>query len=127
MCLVVYNKFPKIATKDIVCYKILKIEDGELVSSVRHFPFKLNVRMRPKGMFKIQAKMNNILGQLAVEEGYFHTYVYPYNAKADANWLGNHDKVYECIIPKGTLYFEGFYGFDSSYASKCLIVKKEKD
>lgn len=125
MCLIVYNKFPKIATKDIVCYKILKTEDGKLVSSVRHFPFKLNARMRPKGIFKILAKMDNILRELAVEEGYFHTYVYHDTAKSDA--FGDNDKVYECIIPKGTLYFEGFYGFDSSYASKCLIVKKEKD
>ena len=125
MCLIVHNKFPKIATKDIVCYKILKTVDGKLVSSVRNFPFKLNVRMRPKVIFKILPKMDNILGELVVEEGYFHTFVNHENAKSSST--GYNDEVYECIIPKGTLYFEGFYGLDSSYASKCLIVKEKVD
>jgi len=124
MCLLSTTVKPKKAKEDIICYKFLMKGDC-LKSPWREFIWELNKEYTAERSKPRYSKKS-------ITDGYFHTYKSHMEARVDADyhqcsrfWYGFPLNVciYKCIIPKGSVYFEGICngGFEG-YASKKLIV-----
>ena len=67
----------------------------------------------------------------AVGDGAIHTFSSITNARKDRGWHRSWHRefdyiIYKCIIPKGTLYYEGTFNGDMrAFASNKLIFKEE--
>ena len=120
MCLNAKGNY-KIAKEDILCYKILD-EDcyGELHSPFTLFKIKTDVVMAAEGKTEIE----KFRGVKRISRGYFHTF--KVRKTAIERSFGS-KSVYECVIPKGTKYWEGkCFNTVFGYASKKLIVKSKE-
>ena len=127
MCLFTYFLKPKIADKDIVCYKLVvrtKIK-GVYKSSFQGFEYI--IRQLYTNNIKIEfsyklIKPETIFGYF-IEEGMFHSYVshlYPVILSPLPNCA-----LLKCIIPKGAYYFEGYFDESPSYASSQIKILEE--
>lgn len=143
MCLYTKQKEPKIAEKDITCYKVLKIWDSEQdVESGRKRKSKKTVL---KSMFYSEFTWNigkHYRSRLVIEprqatkccdnfnshvDKAFHSYQTLESAKlASRNIFLNSYVIVRCIIPKGAKYCEGMNCGDSQdgYASNQIIMKE---
>ena len=111
MCLITNKKFPKVALKKIKAYKILIGVDDYLYSPFR---FKMT---KPCGRIVAESKRITSDKKIfssecgAVGEGYVFAYANTIDARLVALKMGLHSKysvhVFECEIPKGTLFFVG--------------------
>lgn len=124
MCLYAKNNVtkPSVAEKDIKCYKFfLELEDGSLET-----PYMLK-RVFDRSMHEDKFQMNPGRIDYEIEVG-----IHSYNDRrvtclhAEALYLGLHQHfvVKECVIPKGTYFWEGIY---NDYCSKDLIIKDTVD
>ena len=130
MCLTVESSIPKIADKDIVCYKIVKRTKikGIYKSCFQGFEYIIrqlytnNLDIRFTNMvIKNLCPSYPHLGIYAIEEGMFHSYVSPlYPLEVIPNWT-----MLKCIIPKGTYYYEGEFAKTPSYASSQIKILEE--
>ena len=101
MCLITSNNTSYIAERDIICYKVL---------NGRYTPYrniKVNI-LQLLGLMPFKAEgfidiYPNVFGYI-IEGGMIHTFVNE-NEAIDANAYHIKDRVYKCIIPKGTEYF----------------------
>lgn len=119
MCLNAKGNY-KIAKEDIVCYKILSENYyGELYSPFTLFKIKTDVVMTAEGKTEIE-KFRDVK---RISRGYFHTFKV---RKTAVEHSCGPRPVYECVIPKGTKYWEGKFGTALGYASKKLIVKSRE-
>ena len=132
MCLIISELRPKIADKDIVCYKLVertKIK-GVYKSSFQGFEYvirqlytnNIDIRFADR-VIRNLCPLYPPLSTYAVEEGMFHSYVshlYP----AILRPLPNHTLL-KCIIPKGAYYFKGFFESFPSYASSQIRILEE--
>ena len=124
MCLFINYLEPKIADKDIVCYKLVKRTKikGVYKSNIQRFEYI--IRQLYTNYFDIKyvgmliKKRYNLS---AIEEGMFHSYA---NYLSAITVLPNL-VVLECIIPKGAYYFEGYFGNYPSYTSSQIKILKE--
>ena len=139
MCLLIKDKKALIAEKDIVCYK--KMEefkhangksdyatpymyipvDSDIINGEKPFKAKCvgygGAHRREKGMNHKYPEYN-----YRIESGYIHTYQ-DFNAAYDG--LYGTDRIFKCIIPKGTKYYAGIFdGGAPSYASKEIVFKE---
>ena len=132
MCLVINQLEPKIADKDIVCYKLVKRTKikGIYKSNFQRFEYvirqlytnNLDIRFADK-VIKNLCPSYPHLGIYAVEEGMFHSYesrlcpviLSPLPSCA----------LLKCIIPKGAYYFEGYFDDSPSYASSQIKILEE--
>ena len=128
MCLVTIQLEPKIADKDIICYKLVertKIK-GVYKSNYQGFEYiirqlytnNLDIRFANKSMKHYFYK-----GFYKIEEGMVHSYVshlYP----AILRPLPNHTLL-KCIIPKGAYYFKGDHNGIWGYASSQIKILEE--
>ena len=127
MCLFINNLEPKIADKDIVCYKLVKRTKikGVYKSSFQKFEYvirqlytnNLDIRFANKSIKRSFYKCFYI-----IEEGMFHSYVshlYPILSPLP------HCALLKCIIPKGAYYFEGDFADSPSYASSQIKILEE--
>ena len=123
MCLFVNTQY-KIAKEDIVCYKILEKDyNGNLFSPYTFFRWNLNKLTKAKGKPCLDSKKTK-----NITAGYFHTYKTSIAAKKDLKlWPCLNHLICECIIPKGTKYWEGLYAGHKGFASKNLIIKSKLD
>ena len=145
MCLQSKWIFPRKATKDIVCYKILiKNENGYLKTPYQHFPIgtieklpisieggkRKSIKCNIKNMKYFYKYTNNIVYSIMTElkckeAGYIHAFTNLHHAK----WFikfgkpfhGNYITV-KCIIPKGTSYHIAFDGIEIC-ARKMIILE----
>ena len=131
MCLYVTHLEPKIADKDIVCYKLVKRTKikGIYKSSFQRFEYiirrlytnNINIRFVNK-IVKTWCLTYPYL-MYNIDEGVFHSYksrlcpiiLSPLPSCA----------LLKCIIPKGAYYFEGYFGNYSSYASSQIKILEE--
>ena len=120
---------PLIAEEDIVCYKQLYLNCANmLVTSCRYIlvpikciqknkrkrvPFKAEIVNKFKFIWRHVLGFSNI-----VEDGFIHTF----SSKEPFRYLFWHDRVFKCIIPKGTKYFVGEHG---DYASEQIIFVEQ--
>ena len=132
MCLDINHLKPKIANKDIVCYKLVrrtKIK-GIYKSNFQRFEYvirqlytnNLDIRFVDK-VIKNLCPSRPHLGIYAVEEGMFHSYenhLYPVILSPLPNCA-----LLKCIIPKGAYYFEGYFDESPSYASSQIKILEE--
>lgn len=130
MCLIKNKKYhphnrPLIAEEDIVCYKQLYINcQNKLVTPCIHIPIPTKcIQKNRKKRIPFKAEILNVFEFIwrhvlgfsnTVEDGFIHTF-----SSAPEYKLFCNDRVFKCIIPKGTKYFIG--EDESEYASKQII------
>lgn len=116
MCLISKWKFAKKAKEDIVCFKVLSVdEDGNYYAPYMNNVVDISKSYKAKG---ISLTLFNLFEK---GKGYIHTLKYCPSYKFLNSEFGYIQTiVYKCIIPKGTKYHEGLYG---EYCSKKIIFK----
>ena len=129
MCLDINHLKPKIADKDIVCYKLVKRTKikGVYKSSFKEFEYV--IRQLYINNFDIKfsyflIKHISMIGSpiTYIEEGMYHSYannLYP--ILSPLPWCA----LLKCIIPKGAYYFEGYFDDSPSYASSQIKILEE--
>jgi hypothetical protein len=139
MCLYCWRKNPKIAKKDIVCYKVL-LHLGEGAYITPYAERRLTLAEK-RGQVDFVANGNksiakNLIGldrwyyRYKVNKGYIHTFKNRKDAVEEMiDWRTTCKKtpyVFKCIIPKGTEYYKGTFGdVSKSYCSdKIRIIEK---
>ena len=137
MCLklVKDKKEKKVATENIVCYKFLKYSNYThkwMSPWYGDINWTIGKKFSASNWYKDYPDENYING------GYFHTYDNEQSAILEAqawdltqNWCNDYTvAVFKCIIPKGSIYYDGFHNgevIQSGYASKKLeLIDKIK-
>jgi len=143
MCLSIYSNTietpqPKIAKRNIICYKCLNFNDYErelsstadikFATPYESFPIQLGKRYSADFDIKkvLREEGDDIDGKFAfsVGEGMFHSHASVENAIDDCVSYGDGNCVFYAIIPKGALYYEGYFAREFGYASNELIITK---
>ena len=126
MCLL----FAKIkeTTEDIICYKVYISFDNKLRSPYMRFPApnmnEVANTVLDRGYLG-RAKDNNLA--YMVNRG-FHSFKYIDDLTKELYfWQSSDVKIFKCIIPKGTKYYEGKFDESSSYCSESIILKETID
>lgn len=131
MCLKLNSLEPKIADKDIICYKRVKRTKikGIYKSSFTRFEYII-IRLYTNNL-NIKC-VNNIIkcfksqylrtSNYFIEEGMFHSYkkFIPPLSLISPNYVA-----LKCIIPKGAYYFEGNLNSIPCYASSQIKILEE--
>ena len=119
MCLITNTPVPSIAEQDIECYKVyVKSYNDSRVSPYRRCPMP---NINELVTTELQSPVN-----LRVDLG-FHSFSYFSDAEFVAERFARTKKsscVVKCIIPKGTEYYLGKFGFDEAYCSESIILKE---
>ena len=134
MCLDINHLKPKIADKDIVCYKLVKRTKikGIYKSNFQRFEYvirqlytnNLDIRFADK-VIKNLCPSHPPLSIYAVEEDMFHSYMtLSYSLQISIQLLYN-GVILKCIIPKGAYYYIGMCGSNLSYASSQIKILEE--
>lgn len=114
----------KTATEDITVYKFLiKTPKGILKTPYRKKIIKIGKHYDSE--LKIQDSENCLLMYSfpkVVNEG-LHSFQSKYKAHMNIAASTRH-VLAECIIPKGSNYYEGMFGYDPCYASNCIYYKE---
>ena len=132
MCLITIQLKPKIADKNIVCYKIVKESKvkGVYKSGVQRFEYiirqlytnNLNIK-RVNNIIKYFKSQYLGTSNYFIEEGMFHSYAsYLYPVILSPLPCG---ALLKCIIPKGAYYYEGYFDDSPSYASSQIKILEE--
>ena len=126
MCLYTKQVEPKIAEKDIICYKFYRRCNEILVSPYQGFiapevgivtNTKLGESHKLEGNAFYIHKFYNIR---RVDEG-FHSFKILEEIKHKINGYRNLDLViFKCIIPRGSSYYEGRFDRYKSYCSNSI-------
>ena len=127
MCLVTKQSESKIASKDITCYKVLLLtSDNFYISPHKFFTFFEN-QVNSKKVFQAEKSwwLENVPGDdlesnyiddngvdtYELNSGFFHMYKdYDSAVKAIKNSVRREKEsytIFECVIPKGSHYYEG--------------------
>ena len=132
MCLIVNNPIPKIADKDIVCYKLVKRTKikGIYKSNFQRFEYvirqlytnNLDIRFVDKIIKNLDTTRSGLCLYI-IEEGMFHSYV-SYLYPVILSPLP-HGALLKCIIPKGAYYYKGYFDDSPSYASSQIKILEE--
>ena len=127
MCLITTTSIPKIADKDIICYKLVKRTKIKGVYKSGFQGFEYVIRQLYTNNINIEfthklIRYSSFL-RYSIEEGMFHSYVsplYPLEVITIPNWT-----MLKCIIPKGAYYYEGEFVKTPSYASSRIKILEE--
>ena len=114
MCLVTNWEEPKIAEKDIICYKIYEGSQNGYVSPYRGSPIPEFNKITYADYFQEKIVNNQC------HQG-FHSFVF-FNSAKELKGRHLYFNIFKCIIPKGARYYEGFFGIRKSYCSDRIIV-----
>lgn len=119
MCLYSW-KTKKKAENDIVCYKILKYDNNGILSSPLQDSFKWELGKE----YRAERATFSFFGDIS--KGYFHSYISEmtaFNAMHSSLGCFKKSRIFKCIIPKGTYFYEGIHSDGrEGYASKCLKI-----
>ena len=131
MCIEVKNIFPKRAKTDIVCYKLLK-EDMTAPYTGFQYDFK---EYKANGLSNLLIDIkDSIIRKLRYKESpmyYFYGVglIHTYKHFPLIIWSEVFDhldrRIFKCIIPKGTYYYESYDCFEDEYASRKLRIIEE--
>ena len=128
MCLVIKQLEPKIADKDIICYKLVERTKIKGVYKSHFQGFEYVIRQLYTNNLDIRFANKSIKRYFyrcfyKIEEGMFHSYtsnLYPIILSPLPNCA-----LLKCIIPKGAYYFEGYSDNSLSYASSQIKILEE--
>ena len=126
MCLDINHLKPKIADKDIVCYKLVKRTKIKGIYKSSFQGFEYVIRQLYTNYFDIKYAdmfIKRRYNLYAIEEGMFHSYasnLYPVILSPLPNCA-----LLKCIIPKGAYYFEGYFDESPSYTSSQIKILEE--
>lgn len=139
MCLAVNKtKRVKVAKEDIICYKVVKRHGSYYETPYRNQQIKLGALYdesdNPMVVEHSCGFINDWNGDTykTIHGNAFHSFANLKDAKWEANDWGGYAYdiiVVECIIPKGTKYYEGFHGiyntsiggYPDGYASERIL------
>ena len=123
MCLITTKNIPEIAQEDIVCYKIyILIAEDELLSPYQGSPAPAINKVT--NTLLDRAYLSNYRAAYMVSRG-FHSLKYVGDLIKELDfWLYSDIKIFKCIIPKGTKYYEGKFSDFPSYCSESIILKE---
>ena len=119
MCLRLDYSEPKIADKDIICYKL--VEKTKIKGIYKSYFQEFEYIIRQLYTNNIDISFVNKIKKhyykcfYIIEEGMFHSYasyLYPVILSPLP-----HGALLKCIIPKGAYYYIGWYNLFISYAS----------
>ena len=127
MCLFTKSKYPLIAEEDIVCYKTVRFDwdrgSGHFMTPFQHTPIPDDV-ITGKCAFKASRTKSEVLLEkgyghfscsgLVVDYGYIHTWKDEKTARKVHT-----GPIFKCIIPKGTIYYDGYFNGWIGYESMC--------
>ena len=132
----------KIATKDIVCYKVLKryttfLGQQHIMTPYTQLPLT-DVQLNGKDDFyafgEDKIEPCKVVSGFEISNGFVHTCadmqsaLALYHLLSLGNAYGIDLVIYECVIPKGTRYYDGRWALSphkDSYASKSIRFVKE--
>lgn len=128
MCLITTQLKPKIADKDIICYKMVTKSKIKGVYWAEYQSFEYIIRRLYTNDINI-----NCIGVILhtehrkytstdihyISNFMFHSYKLPYQHSIYANTL------VKCIIPKGAYYFEGRHNGILGYTSSQIKILEE--
>lgn len=123
MCLESKTIFPKIAKKDIICYKVIDIKGYSVFNrSYQYDKHKINKAIGGFNLIKdilFHFFCKNECIFIRYYSGILHSFAFEEYAFNLFIKLGKYEShtVWECVIPKGSLYFEGHY---NEYGSRKL-------
>ena len=128
MCLDINHLKPKIADKDIVCYKLVKRTKIKGIYKSNFQRFEYVIRQLYTNNLDIRFANKSIKHYFyrcfyKIEEDMFHSYIsnlYPVILSPLP-----HCALLKCIIPKGAYYFEGIFDYSPSYASSQIKILEE--
>ena len=129
MCLITTKNIPEIAQKDIVCYKFYILhkvyppyEDAVLLSPYQDSPAPTINKVT--NTLLDRAYLSNYRATYIISRG-FHSFKYLDDLINELDFWQSFDiKIFRCIIPKGTKYYEGKFGDFPSYCSQSIILKE---
>ena len=125
MCLITTKNIPEIAQEDIVCYKIYILIEDELLSPYQGMPAPAINEVT--NTLLDRAYLSNYRGAYMISKG-FHSFKYLDDLINELDFWQSFDiKIFRCIIPKGTKYYEGKFGDFPSYCSESIILKETID
>ena len=129
MCLITTKNIPKVAQEDIVCYKFYKLYDnGELFSPYQgsHAPAINEITNTLLGGAEYaEMFLNGITISMYFVNLGFHSFKCFDDLVKETNfYLFSTIKIFKCIIPKGSKYYEGVYCEYPSYCSESIILKE---
>ena len=127
MCLVTTQLEPKIADKDIVCYKLVKRTKIKGIYKSSFQGFEYIIRQLYTNNLDIKFANKNIKRYIytcfyKIEEGMFHSYTSRLYPKLN---FSHYYATLKCVIPKGAYYFEGYFDESPSYASSQIKILEE--
>lgn len=136
MCLTTKTKKVSIAEDNIVCYKVVMLcSDGEFSTPFQKAVISKAIISGKSPFFASGDKEITywpIVDEYTVGQGYIHTYENLVSAvrfcKSEVMWE-NIDVsycIFECMIPKGTKYYDGCNDlYEPSFASEKIIFKAQ--
>lgn len=132
MCLLTTQPKALRAKKDIKVYKLFKDIGDELYSPYQWFKYEnigrqktisLGVAKNCIGIPFIKSEIDRALRDSAFNNKKINTISKGYHSCKDFDFLLDNredNTIYECIVPKGAWYYEGYYGL---MVSTDLIIK----
>ena len=119
----------KKAKENIVCYKILRVHCGYLFTPYTEDEVPSQIYQGEVPMvgdpLKSRRFFRRIFHSDLIEGGYIHTFRVWSCARNAAEWFakkGIKVRIFKCIIPKGTYYYQGI---ERDYASEQIVYKQE--
>ena len=121
MCLYTKQTEPKIAEKDIICYKFYRRYNKILISPYQGFRApEIGITANANLGKSYIPENDHYYDFKRVDEG-FHSFKTLEEVKHKVNGYRNLDLViFKCIIPKGSSYYEGRFDRYESYCSNSI-------
>lgn len=123
MCLLTKNQFVK-AEKDIVCYKTIErnyhvgYRTPYMLKSIPLEVIEGKENFKAEGGINVHTPMICVCcateGEMAIDSGIIHVFANIKDVERELDIWGKRDYrivAYKCIIPKGTYYVEGRFGY----------------
>lgn len=115
MCLIINkDKVPTRARKDIVVYKIVEeIDDGSILTPFQCKFVTIGETYKDKGKYEVKSSEDYAEDERIIQGGMFHSYPNIKEAESAKTFMneihsGRNFKIAKCIIPKGSLFIEGY-------------------
>lgn len=125
MCLITTQLKPKIADKDIICYKIVKKSKvkGVYKSGIQRFEYIIRqLYINHINIKYINIYIKKYYNIFTIGVGMFHSYA---NYLLTKLALSSDYITLKCIIPKGSYYFEGRHNGILGYTSSQIKILEE--